>query len=53
MSAIPGDEDDDGYCDYCADHVPAKGAWVCPVCDAEWPDEEETTPPNPVSENAE
>lgn len=33
------EEQDDG-CDYCADHVPAKGYWRCPVCDAEWNEEE-------------
>lgn len=29
-------------CDFCADHVPAKGYWRCPKCDAEWPDDGDT-----------
>ena len=29
---------DDEYCEGC-ENVPAKGYWLCPVCDAEWPDE--------------
>ena len=35
--------DEEDICEYCGDGdpVPAKGYWRCPVCDAEWPDEEE------------
>ena len=28
-------------CEHCQSHVPAKGYWVCPICDAEWPEEDE------------
>jgi hypothetical protein len=30
-------------CEYCGDgdRVP-RGHWICPVCDAEWPEEDET-----------
>jgi hypothetical protein len=34
------EEVSDEYCEYCADNVPPKGYWRCPVCDAEWPDDE-------------
>jgi hypothetical protein len=33
----PAQED----CDYCIDHVPPTGYWRCPVCDAEWPEEDD------------
>lgn len=36
-------EPDDDSCEYCTDHVPDRGYWRCPVCDAEWPDDEEHT----------
>lgn len=34
---------DDEPCPYCGDgdHVPAKGHWICPVCDAEWNEEDQ------------
>lgn len=35
MSEKTVPDEDDG-CDYCADHVPTEGYWRCPVCDAEW-----------------
>lgn len=37
------DFDDQDVCEGCGDgdKVPAKGYFICPVCDAEWPDEEE------------
>ena len=36
-----GEPVEDEVCEYCGDgdRVP-QGAWVCPKCDAEWPDEE-------------
>ncbi len=42
-----GTDDDPGFihevCPGCGDgdKVPATGSWVCPVCDAEWGDEDE------------
>lgn len=34
-------EPEDDPCEYCESHCPATGAWHCPVCDADWPEEDE------------
>lgn len=45
MAAEPYDPDlpEDDRCGHCGegDPVPAKGYWRCPVCDAEWNQDEE------------
>lgn len=35
--------DDETPCEGCGDgdKVPASGYWRCPVCDTEWPDDDE------------
>ena len=32
-------------CEYCAEHVAIYGAWKCPQCKAEWPDNGLKAPP--------
>ena len=42
MSEAPESIEADPECEGCGggDKVPAFGYWRCPVCDAEWPNEE-------------
>jgi tRNA(Ile2) C34 agmatinyltransferase TiaS len=44
-AAVARGDKDEGPCPGCGDgdKVPAKGDWRCPVCDAEWHDEDEDT----------
>jgi len=37
-------EADAEFCTYCSDNCPHSGYWHCPVCDAEWPDDDTDTP---------
>jgi len=37
-------EADAEFCNYCSDNCPPHGYWHCPVCDAEWPDDDTDTP---------
>jgi hypothetical protein len=37
-------EADAEFCNYCSDNCPPQGYWHCPVCDAEWPDDDTDTP---------
>jgi hypothetical protein len=36
-------EADAEFCNYCSDNCPPHGYWHCPVCDAEWPDDDTDT----------